>query len=218
MLVRAYEQWDAPLPPPKSPACTLPCPLPCLLAQSSPPPATASSACIGHDDKTDANNQAAIPIQNCPAQENGQCFHCHEHFTNGHKLVCKQLFCIDLVEEHSDAEFIGDTTDPMISMHALMGIQPRSSKTMQVYVDINSTRLCALIDSGSMHNFVDIEATTRAGIALCHHPCLRVMVANGDRLSSPGCYMSLPIAIGGEGFMIECYGLTLGSYEMVLGV
>jgi hypothetical protein len=109
-------------------------------------------------------------------------------------------------------------TDPTISIHALTGIQPRSVKTMQVYVDINSTRLRALIDSGLRHNFIDLEAAARAGIALHDHPSLRVVVANGDRLSSSGSCRRLPIAIGGEGFVIECYGLALGSYEMVLGV
>jgi hypothetical protein len=45
-----------------------------------------------------------------------------------------------------------------------------------------------------------------------------VAVANGDRVSSPGCCKNLRISVDGEGFYIDCYGLALGSYEMVLGV
>jgi hypothetical protein len=35
---------------------------------------------------------------------------------------------------------------------------------MQVYVLINDTKLRALLDSGSTHNFVDLEAAGRVGI------------------------------------------------------
>jgi hypothetical protein len=45
-----------------------------------------------------------------------------------------------------------------------------------------------------------------------------VVVANGDRIDSPGCCRDIDIAIGGELFRIDCYGLSLGSYDMVLGV
>jgi hypothetical protein len=43
-------------------------------------------------------------------------------------------------------------------------------------------------------------------------------VANGDRLLSLGCCRNITITIGAEHFIIDCYGLTLDSYEMVLGV
>jgi hypothetical protein len=44
------------------------------------------------------------------------------------------------------------------------------------------------------------------------------MVANGDRVTSPGCYRDLSVSIGNEQFIINCYGLSIGSYNMVLGV
>jgi hypothetical protein len=37
---------------------------------------------------------------------------------------------------------------------------------MQLVVNINGTRLTALLNSGSAHNFVDVEAAARAGIQL----------------------------------------------------
>jgi hypothetical protein len=44
------------------------------------------------------------------------------------------------------------------------------------------------------------------------------MVANCNKLTSPGCYRATQIVIHGELFNIDCYGLMLGSYDMVLGV
>jgi hypothetical protein len=154
------------------------------------------------------------PVEIAQRRKDGQCFHCDEHFTHGHK----QLFCIEVMEEEEGAECAGDPIDPTISIHALSGIQPRSDKMMHVYVDVNNTRLHALIDSGSTHNFVDLEAAVCAGVVLHDHLGLRIVVANGDRLSSPGCCKRLPITMADEGFVIECYGLALGSYKMVLGV
>jgi predicted aspartyl protease len=37
---------------------------------------------------------------------------------------------------------------------------------MQLVVNINGTRLTALLNSGSTHNFVDVEVAARAGIQL----------------------------------------------------
>jgi hypothetical protein len=42
-------------------------------------------------------------------------------------------------------------------------------------------------------------------------------VANGDCLSSPGYCRSMKLFVTSELFRIDCYGITLGSYEMVLG-
>jgi predicted aspartyl protease len=89
---------------------------------------------------------------------------------------------------------------------------------MQIYVFINDTKLQALLDSGSTHNFVDSEAASRAGIVFAALGPLCVAVANGDRVTSSGCCRNLKISIAGEDFIIDCYGLALGSYEMVLGV
>jgi hypothetical protein len=43
-----------------------------------------------------------------------------------------------------------------------------------------------------------------------------VAVASGDWVQSSGCYRDLAFAI--NGFTVDCYGLALGSYEMVLEV
>jgi predicted aspartyl protease len=56
--------------------------------------------------------------------------------------------------------------EPTISLHVLTSIHLRSNRTMQLVVNINGTRLTALLNSGSTHNFVDVEAAARAGIQL----------------------------------------------------
>jgi hypothetical protein len=89
---------------------------------------------------------------------------------------------------------------------------------MQLQVAINDTHFLALLDSGSTHNFVDTEAAARAGGDLRGCTGLRVAVANDDHVMSSGCCRGLKIGIEGESFVIDCYGLTLGSFDMVLRV
>jgi hypothetical protein len=141
----------------------------------------------------------------------GLCFKCDEKFVLGHKEECKRLFTIELFDEDFDE------STPMISLHVLTGIQPRSGCTMQIVVTINDAQLSALLHSGSTHNFVDTAAAARARLQLSAQ-ALRVVVANGDRISSPGCCQELQIKISNEHYSIDCYGLELGSFDMVLGV
>jgi hypothetical protein len=158
------------------------------------------------------------PTEVAERHNDGKCFHCDEFFIHGHKEHCKCLFSIEVV---FDEECVSDPSnggEPTISIHALTGIQPRTGRTMHVHVHIAVTLLVALLDTGSTHNFIDTDAATRAGLALLGPSGLRVAVANGDRVTSPGCCRDLSVSIGNEQFIIDCYGLPIGSYDMVLGV
>jgi hypothetical protein len=142
----------------------------------------------------------------------GLCFKCDEKFVSGHRESCKPLFCIDVLNDDEDDD------DPTILIHALTRIQPRTSTTMQVLAHVGGATLHILLDSGSMHNFIDTAAAERAGVQLQCSTELRVAVANGDRLSSFGRCTNLAITIADEEFHITSYGLSLGSFDMVLGV
>jgi hypothetical protein len=62
----------------------------------------------------------------------GLCFCCDDKFMPGHREECKRLFIIEvLADEEDDATPPVVNGDPMISIHALMGIHPRTNKTMQ---------------------------------------------------------------------------------------
>jgi hypothetical protein len=89
---------------------------------------------------------------------------------------------------------------------------------MQLLVMMNDTHLMALLDFESTHNFVDITAAQRVGIILQPTIGLPVAMMNGDRVTSLGCCRGLHIGVATESFAINCYGLEVASYEMVLGV
>jgi hypothetical protein len=127
-------------------------------------------------------------------------------------------FIIEVICEEDQRLAGNEQPAPTISLHALTEIQPRSGRTMQVLVMVNDVFLTTLLYSSSTHNFSNTEFVWRAGIQLSAHSGLRVAVVNDNRLLCSGCSPDMEIAIGDELFMIACYGLSLGSYEMVFGV
>jgi hypothetical protein len=121
-----------------------------------------------------------------------------------------------VAEEEPDGQI--DAAKPTISLHAITGIQMCTRKTMQLMVAINDIKLCALLDSGLTHNFIDMDAVHHAGIAWKPTSGLQVAMANSDRLNSLDHCRDMRIIISPEPFVIDCYGLELASSEMVLGV
>jgi hypothetical protein len=111
-----------------------------------------------------------------------------------------------------------DGTDPMISIHALTGIVPHSGRTMKVIVIINVVALTTLLNPGSTDNFINTDAAPHADLNLMPRGSLCVAVANSDHISSPGGCRDVSISISSEVFIIDCYGLALGAYDMVLRV
>ena len=117
----------------------------------------------------------------------GLCYNCDEPYVRGHQ--CQRLFFLEVSDYMSDGEddaTAGDTSaqpaaeaDPVVSLHAIAGI--RTEDTMMVPVYIHGHRLTALLDSGSMHNFIHVHLISRMGL-VTSGPNLRVTVANGDRV------------------------------------
>jgi hypothetical protein len=86
----------------------------------------------------------------------------------GHRDVCKHLCIIEVifVPEETTPPDSDTTPEPTISLHALTGIQPRASRTMQHHIVIHGTSLTTLVDSGSTHNFINADMAARIGVAL----------------------------------------------------
>ena len=132
----------------------LPAPAPRLLL---PAPATTSPP---------AAIEGRPPIKRLTSAEQeerrrlGLCYNCDEKFSRGHNRVCKRLFFLDGTVEDDDTEEpteeAGSEESPAFSLQAIAGV--RLSNTMQVHVQLGATRLVALLDSGSTHNFISEDA------------------------------------------------------------
>jgi hypothetical protein len=209
MYVRAYEQRSTVTPPTRSSGRT-----------SSKPPwpsghMSPSTSAAGSSSLVASINQSSVekftPTEIADRRLKGICFKCDDKFVASHREACKRLFSIELLDDDED------DGEPTISLAALTSIHPRIGRTMHVSIAIGSTLLCALLDSGSTHNFIDTIAAERACVIFLGDVGLQVVMTNGDHISNPRC-SSLLFNIASEQFDIYCYGLTLGSFDMVLGV
>ena len=89
---------------------------------------------------------------------------------------------------------------------------------MQLRVNIGNHELTALLDSGSTHNFVSMEAARHIGLSFHDSKGKNVVVANGDRVVCRGLARDVAICIAGSFFTVDCYTIPLDCYDMVLGV
>jgi hypothetical protein len=111
------------LPPPPAPrhhpsSCTHTNP-PTYASSAAPAASATSSLSVA---KPASSVQRLTPDEVAHRRKDGQCFHCNEFFTNGHKAVCKQLFYTEVIE---DVNTPADDTDThVISIHALTSIRP----------------------------------------------------------------------------------------------
>jgi hypothetical protein len=169
------------------------------------------------NDKPASSTIHLSPVEIAQRRKDGKCFHCDEFFTNSRKLLCNQLFIIEVLSEGEEDDGSSGKGESTISNYALTGIQSRHGRMMQLHVTINGAKR-ALLDSRSTHNFIDTEVAVRVGLILASRSSLHVAMANGDRLTSPRGCKALAISIVGEQFHIDFYGIALESYEMVLGI
>jgi len=151
----------------------------------------------------------------------GLCFNCNEKYTRGHNRVCQRLFFLDIAETDDQEDDVEaalaavNMDKPLISLSAIAGI--RTSETMQIRINLGGASLLALLDSGSTHNFVAVDAAGRTNLRLRLRSGLKVTVANGERVPSPGVYRAATFSIDDASFSTDFYALPLAGYDVVLG-
>jgi hypothetical protein len=150
----------------------------------------------------------------------GLCYNCNEKYSRGHNRVYRRIFFVDDViitdeEETAAAEPNYETAAPVFSLQAVAGVP--ICDTMQVRVDLGTSTLVALLDTGSTHNFIGEEAARRTGLVIQPRSRLTATVANGERILCPGVIRQAPIFIAAERFLVDLFVMPLAGYDLVLG-
>jgi len=156
----------------------------------------------------------------------GLCYFCDEPFTPEHGLSHKTLQLhvmeVDELQEGAEEEVLlensmgSSSTDPQIFVHALMGIA--NFHTMRVTGYYQKKPLHVLIDSGSTHNFLDIEVAKRLGCNSDAFDSLRVVVADGTKLNVSVVVRGFQWTIQQTKFTSNMLLIPLGCCDLVLGV
>jgi hypothetical protein len=97
----------------------------------------------------------------------------------------------------------------------MAGIRPLNA--MLVSVTCKVGHFLALLDTGSMHNFVQGDAMRRLCLSPSRGEHLWVTIANSDRLTCEGIVHNVSIRIGDDDFAITFVSLNLGALDFIIG-
>lgn len=78
--------------------------------------------------------------------------------------------------------------------------------------------MVVLVDSGTTHNFIDFNIVKRLNLVVELGSSLKVMVADGVRLSTQGLCWSVCWEAQGYSFIIDFLILLVKGFDLVLGI
>ncbi|XP_048492259.1 uncharacterized protein LOC125493205 [Beta vulgaris subsp. vulgaris] len=153
----------------------------------------------------------------------GLCYYCDEKYTRNHKCKFKetQLFTVEIEgctdSDNEDSAEDKFNEEPCISVHALTGNQ--SFHTMRLIGVVNRDQpLHILVDSGSTHNFLDLDLAKKLGCCIETMEAQAVAVADGNHLACNHKCKYFTWEMNKHTFSTEVMLIPLGSCDMVLGV
>ncbi|KAG8374898.1 hypothetical protein BUALT_Bualt10G0043500 [Buddleja alternifolia] len=200
------------------------------IPKSHTPPYVSKPTALPHTlNKPNTGKQRRLSLHEIDEKRSkGLCFWCDEKFTREH--ICKnrrQLYLLEVPpkegvkesegEEESEAEEEEVTmTESHISMHAITCIH--DFKTMRVTGILKVKTIHILIDTGSTHNFTDIEAAKLLGCNLEPMIPFAVSVADGNKIHSSFICRYFSWKMQGVTFTTDLMTIPLGGCDMVLGV
>ncbi|KAL5730310.1 hypothetical protein ACHQM5_003147 [Ranunculus cassubicifolius] len=163
-------------------------------------------------------------------REKGLCYNCEEIYSFGHKCKNKQLFMLagewdeDCTPPESPSssnlgEISGDgqaVSEIAISLSALAGNS--SFQTLQLKGTVQNRSITMLVDSGSTHNFLDLDTAEQLGFPLIVTPTHSITVVGGGKLQCDTLCEGFTWEIQGIPFSSDVRVLPLGGCGLVLGV
>ncbi|KAL4376913.1 hypothetical protein GQ457_02G033300 [Hibiscus cannabinus] len=137
-------------------------------------------------------------------RKKGLCFWCAAKYTPGHKCAKSQLFHIAIEGEEEgdhevflDCEEVVETMGSPRSEAAILSLQAMwgttNWETMRLKINMGGIELLALVDSGSTHNFVSLNAAKKLELRIEKRCNLKVTVADGGGLEAVGCDIVLGV-------------------------
>lgn len=160
----------------------------------------------------------------------GLCFNCDEKYSMTHD--CKGRFLMLIVGDDDDVgieiEDIGDPyrleevahglvlSSDVSSLNSLAG--QNNPRSLRVWGRINGKEVLVLIDSGSMHNFVQPTVIEKLKIPTQQIPPFHVYIGNGDTVTCSRWCPKTALVLQGVAFEADLHILPIEGPDIVLGV
>ncbi|KAJ4801510.1 polyprotein [Rhynchospora pubera] len=159
----------------------------------------------------------------------GLCDKCNEKYYPGHQCAGKMMGLmtepiIDEVEEDEELEEVEievveeleKVEQAVISMYA--STDKKKISSMKFKGQIGNVPICALLDSGSTHTFVNPEVIQSLRLPVNQANPMVVMVANGEKMVTDTTCQSLKFKLQGHEFERDVRLLAIQGYDMILGL
>ncbi|CAJ2661631.1 unnamed protein product [Trifolium pratense] len=159
----------------------------------------------------------------------GLCMFCDEVFTPGHQLKHRRSHMMvmeldedELGEKEIDSVAITENVDipvfdsPQLSLQALTGIS--HYQTMRVTGLQEKKMIHILLDSGSTHNFLDLELAKKLGCKLEAISPLAVTSGGGHKLQAAFICKGFKWLLQQTVFTADVIVLPLGCSDLILGI
>ena len=104
---------------------------------------------------------------------------------------------------------------PEISFHAILGIT--TPKTMRLVGKMGQSTITILVDSGSMHNFLNSKVAEKLGIYPTKKGEFSVQVADGSKMKSEGLCEGTLISVQKIDFHVDFYLLEVEGCDAIFG-
>ncbi|GJV14851.1 gypsy/ty3 retroelement polyprotein, partial [Tanacetum coccineum] len=156
------------------------------------------------------------------------CFYCDKKYMPGHKCTGQLYSLVVLADNEEEEETFMDVDDtlvditheevqPQISLNALSGVS--YFQTMRVIgLVAKGHKLHILVDSGSTHNFLDVNMAKRLGCKIWSTCPLRVSIVGGSEIVTVGECKDFQWRLYGQTFITGVMFLPLRGCDMVLGI
>lgn len=184
------------------------------------------------DSRVNPHNQNAMSYEQKKAL--GLCFKCNEKYHAGHKCAMRGLHALSAEDEYETDEEAqeqadmkikqdpGDIEDGVEEDQAVITMCAPSNnsdtKTLKLKGYIGNIPICALIDSGSTHSFINPAIVHNLEIETTKTTPLTVRTASGDKMSTNQLCESLSFFLQKQEFEGDVRVLDIRGYDMILGM
>ena len=184
------------------------------------------------DSRVNPHNQNAMSYEQKKAL--GLCFKCNEKYHAGHKCAMRGLHALSAEDEDETYEEAQEQADMKIKQdpediedgveedQAVITMCAPSNnsdtKTLKFKGYIGNIPICALIDSGSTHSFINPAIVHNLEIETTKTTPLTVRTASGDKMSTNQLCESQRFFLQKQEFEGDVRVLDIQGYDMILGM
>ncbi|KAH0746200.1 hypothetical protein KY285_007857 [Solanum tuberosum] len=157
-------------------------------------------------------------------REKGLYYRCGDKLTPGHHCKPGTFVHLELMQEENHVQRVdGNQNEDIpptdlgeISFHAILG--KKFASTLKLQGTLCGHKVLMLVDSGSMHNFVEEDIVTKLGLEVQYIPTFGVQIGNGEIIKCNKVCHDLLVEVSNLVIKHDFFPFSFSGADMVLGI